>query len=133
MGGPNGPGGQLGQTNTLSQYGKANQIMTSIASGVGQPVTPIDQLIQSKINPLALPRQAAEYAQQLRDSVYVKKQKLGFNFTVTATLVNPPVAPAVPGSASSANANGMGGMGGFGGGGTVGGPDAGAPPWAQGS
>ena len=117
-----GSGGYPGGGSTTSGTGTARfgQAIKDAASAFGEIPTPIDTLIQKQLNPLAVPRQQAEYTQQILQSVRVKRTIQGFDFTVTLTLANPPSPPAVP-SGSGGSSGGPASSGGYPGGGYPGG------------
>jgi Tfp pilus assembly protein PilN len=108
-----------------SQFGQSS--LSNLFSGT-EAVVPLEELIQRGITPLTLPRQAAEYAQQVEASVHSKRVPAGFSITVTAILAHPFVPPVYGGSAAAGTT--PGGPGGFPGGppgGFPGGPPGGFP------
>jgi hypothetical protein len=112
-----GPGGAQ-----MPQYGQS-LLDTELADA--EKTTSLEQLITSKMNPLATPSQEAEYALQLAESIRMKRVPSGFFFTVTATLANPQLLTPVAAPGSSGGATTTGGPMGM-----PGAPPAGMSPGA---
>ena len=93
------------------------------------------QIKGTMMNPFAPPSAQILAVEHLIKLLKIREEPQGFPITVTATLKQPLVVPAVPGTAAGGGAaggfGGPGGAGGFGGPGGPGGAPGGAPRWVQ--